>query len=96
MFGTARFASNDSRPEILVPDEAISSDQSTKFVYVVDDSNKVERRLVEVGFLYNNLRVIRNGLTENDRVVINGIQKAMPGQPVTPEEGEITIARRES
>lgn len=96
MFGLARFAGNNSRPEIMIPDDAISSDQSTKFVFVVDDSNKVERRLVEIGFLHSNLRVIRRGLSENDRVIINGIQKAMPGQPVTPEEGEITIATREN
>lgn len=96
MFGQARFAGNGSRPEIMVPDEAIGSDQNLKFVLVVDDSNKVARKLVEVGFMHKNLRVIRSGLSETDRVIINGIQKAMPGQPVTPEEGEITIASKEN
>lgn len=95
MFGIARFADNDSLPQLLIPDEAIGSDQSNKFVLVVDDSNKVQRRLVDVGFLYNNLRVIRGGLSETDRVIIKGIQKARPGQPVTAQKGAIAFVKEE-
>lgn len=95
MFGVARFAENNSLPQLLIPDEAIGSDQSNKFVLVVDDSNKVQRKLVDIGFLYNNLRVIHRGLSDTDRVIIKGIQKARPGQPVTVQKGEIAFVREE-
>ena len=74
---------------VLVPDAAIGNDQARRFVYVVGGNNVAERRYVVPGRLHGNLRVIREGLNPGDRVVINGIQRVRPGEPVTPVPGTI-------
>jgi RND family efflux transporter MFP subunit len=76
---------------ILVSEQAIGTQQGQKYVLVVDDANKVDFRPVRLGPLQSDgLRVIRAGLNPEERVVINGIQRARPGLPVTPEPGEMT------
>jgi RND family efflux transporter MFP subunit len=72
-------------PALLVPDIAIGSDQGGRYVLVVDAENVVEQRNVEAGQLVGNLRVIDSGLTKDDRVVVGGIMRAIPGQKVDPD-----------
>jgi RND family efflux transporter MFP subunit len=72
-------------PSLLVSDVAIGSDQSGRYVLVVNKDNIVEQRKVEPGQLVGELRVIEKGLTKDDRVVIGGIMRAIPGQKVEPE-----------
>lgn len=74
---------------LLVPDSAIASDQSRKIVFTVADDGTVGTKLVELGPIVEGLRVIRSGLAPADRIVIDGLQRARPGQKVTPEPGEI-------
>jgi membrane fusion protein, multidrug efflux system len=74
---------------LLVPDSAIASDQSRKIVFTVADDGTVGTKLVELGPIVEGLRVIRAGLAPADRIVIDGLQRARPGQKVTPEPGEI-------
>ncbi|MGI9386532.1 MAG: efflux RND transporter periplasmic adaptor subunit, partial [Methyloligellaceae bacterium] len=81
---------------LLVPDTAIASDQAKKIVFIVGDDGTVSQKTVTLGPIVEGLRVIRSGLRAKDRVVINGIQRARPGQKVTPQEGKIeaqTLAR---
>ena len=61
-------------------------------VYVVDGKGTVIARPVQLGPLYGNLRVVRSGLSRQDRVIINGIQRARPGQKVKPQPGRIPPA----
>lgn len=90
MFGRARLLGSGEYQALLVPDAAIGTDQSQKFVYVVDDDNQVEMRFVQLGPLQDNdLRVIRDGLDETDRVVIGGIQRVRAGSPVNAQDGAI-------
>lgn len=96
MFGRARFAVNGSEEQLLIPDAAIGSDQSQKYVLVVNDSSMVERKTVEVGSLHNEFRVIHSGLKKTDQVIINGLQKARPGQPVSVSHGDLAFAGKES
>ena len=77
---------------LLIPDTAILSDQARKVVLVVDDSGTVGTRVVTLGPMSDGLRVIRSGLTAADRIIIQGLQRARPGQPVTAEEGTIAAA----
>jgi RND family efflux transporter MFP subunit len=70
---------------ILVPDVALGSDQSGRYVLVVGKDNVVEQRTVEVGQLDGPLRVIVKGLNAGDRVVVNGLLRAIPGQKVDPQ-----------
>ena len=74
---------------LLVPDSAIASDQSRKIVFTVADDGTVGVKLVELGPIVDGLRVIRSGLAASDRIVIDGLPRARPGQKVTPQDGEI-------
>ena len=74
---------------LLVPDSAISSDQSRKIMFTVADDGTVGVKLVELGPIVDGLRVIRSGLAATDRIVIDGLQRARPGQKVKPEDGAI-------
>jgi multidrug efflux system membrane fusion protein len=62
---------------------------------VVDSEGTVAAREVELGPLVDGLRVIRGGITAQDRVVIQGVQMAIPGQKVTPQAGTIAAAPRD-
>jgi RND family efflux transporter MFP subunit len=73
-------------PALLVPQEAIGYDQRGSYVLVVNEENVVQRVSVRTGTLVNHLRVVEEGLTEKDWVVIKGVQKATPGRRVTPEK----------
>ena len=74
---------------LLIPDSAIASDQSRKIVFTVADDGTVGTKLIEPGPIVEGLRVIRSGLAPTDRIVIDGLQRARPGQKVTPEDGKI-------
>jgi RND family efflux transporter MFP subunit len=63
---------------LLVPEPAVGTDQGQKFLYVLDDDNKVAYRRVQVGKLHDGLRVIAEGLKPNERVVVVGLQRVRP------------------
>ena len=73
------------QPALLVPDIALGSDQGGRYVLVVNKDNIVEQRRVEPGPLQGELRVIEKGVTKDDRVVVGGIMRAIPGQKVDAE-----------
>jgi RND family efflux transporter MFP subunit len=81
------------RPALLVPDIAIGSDQAGRYVLVVNKNNVVEQRKVEPSQLVGDLRVIDDGLTKDDRVVIGGIMQAIPGQKVDPVPATVAAAK---
>lgn len=71
---------------LLVPEVAMLFDQSGRFVYVVNDQNVVEMRRIEVADVIEGFRKVRSGLTTDDRVIVNGIQRVHPTAVVAPEE----------
>ena len=73
---------------LLVPDEALGADQGGRYLLVVDDQNKVHKRTVTVGPLQDDQRVILAGIKAEDRVVVQGVQRARPGIKVTPREAQ--------
>jgi len=73
------------QPALLVPDVALGSDQGGRYVLVVNKDSMVEQRRVETGPLRGELRVIEKGVTKDDRVVVGGIMRAIPGQKVDAE-----------
>jgi RND family efflux transporter MFP subunit len=78
---------------LLVPDSAIASDQSRKIVFTVAADGTVGTKLIDIGPIVEGLRVVRSGLAPTDRIVIDGLQRARPGQKVKPEDGKIeTVA----
>ena len=80
-----------AEPALLVPDVALGSDQSGRYVLVVNKDGIVEQRKVEPGQLVGNLRVIEKGLTKDDRVIVGGMH-AIPGQKVDAELGSAPAA----
>jgi RND family efflux transporter MFP subunit len=70
---------------LLLPDTAITNDQSRKVVFVVNKDDVVEMRPVTLGPLDDGLRVVREGLKKDDRVVVDGLQRARVGAKVTPQ-----------
>lgn len=89
LFARVRIAGSAKYPAVLIPDEAIGTDQANKYVLVVGEDNGVSRRNVALGPMYNGLRVIRDGVKDGEWLVVKGIQRARPGQKVTPERTEI-------
>ncbi|WP_274628075.1 efflux RND transporter periplasmic adaptor subunit [Arvimicrobium flavum] len=77
---------------LLVPDRAIGSDQSGRYVLVAGKDDVVEQRTVEIGQLVGNLRVIMSGIKEDDRVVISGLLTAVPGQKIEPQTKTLETA----
>jgi RND family efflux transporter MFP subunit len=77
------------RPAFLVPQEAIGYDQRGSYVLVVNENNLVQRLSVKTGALVDHFRVVEEGLKRKEWVVVKGIQKAVPGRPVTPERQEL-------
>lgn len=90
LFGRMRLATGGTRTALLVPDTAITTDQTRKQVLVVSKDGTVAARTVELGPQVGGLRVIETGLKPDDQVVIKGVQMAMPGQKVRPQAGRIT------
>lgn len=93
MFGHMRLEGSRPYMALLVPDSAIVTDAARRVVYVVDAKGTVTARPVQLGPLNGTLRVIRSGLGPNERVIIDGIQRAQPGQKVAPKQGRITADR---
>lgn len=75
----------DEKPALLVPDVAVGSDQGGRYVLVVNADNVVEQRKVRPGFQVGELRVIEDGLKAEDRVVVDGLLRAVPGQKIDPK-----------
>src|SRR3981081_2275224 len=84
-FGRVRLIGSSPYEALLLPDTAVATDQSRKIVFVVKDDNTVEAKAVTLGPLDEGLRVIREGLKPEDRVIVNGLQRARVGAKVTPQ-----------
>jgi len=85
LFARVKLLGHNSYRAVLVDDRAIGTDQSQKFVYVIDAQNKVTYRPVAVGRLNDGLRIVEKGLQPGETVVVNGLQRVRPGVVVAPE-----------
>ena len=85
-FVRVRIASRRQQPALLVPNVALGSDQGGPYVLVVNHDNVVEQRKVDAGQVIGDLRVIESGLGKDDRVIIGGIMRAIPGEKVDAEQ----------
>jgi multidrug efflux system membrane fusion protein len=85
MFVSVRMGSGMIDDALLVPESAISNDQSKRFVFVVGDGNKAEYRSVALGPQVDGNRVVLTGLKAGDRVILDHLQRLVPGAPVVPQ-----------
>jgi RND family efflux transporter MFP subunit len=79
---------------VLVPERALATDQSIKFVYVVGSDNKAERRNVELGNARGEMRIVKSGLAAGESVIVKGLQRVKPGQIVETDKAEPTAPAR--
>lgn len=86
LFGRVKYQTQPAYEALVLPDEAITLDQTRRLVMTVKDDGTVEPKEVKVGPRIGTLRVITSGLSETDRVIVNGLMRARPGAKVAPEE----------
>jgi membrane fusion protein, multidrug efflux system len=84
LFVRLRLPGHQQTRGVLIDDRAVGTDLDKRFVYVVNAEQKIEYRAVTLGPIVDDLRVVRSGLANGDRVVVNGTQRVRPGAKVTP------------
>ena len=85
LFARVQVAGGNAQNALLILDRAVGTDQSRKFVFVVDKAGKAEYRAVTLGPVVDGLRVVRSGLKPGEKVVVNGLQRVRPGAPITAQ-----------
>jgi RND family efflux transporter MFP subunit len=91
-FGRVRIIAPAAAPSVLIPEVAVAADQTHRYVLVLNQQNVVQYQAVELGpRTGDGLRIVRTGLEGDERVIINGIQRAFPGSTVSPQPGEVTL-----
>lgn len=85
MYGKARLVGSAEHKAMMVPDEIIGTNQSIRFIYTLSDDNQVVSKTVTLGPIHSNgLRVVRDGIAPDDKVIVNNLQKIRPGMAVSP------------
>jgi RND family efflux transporter MFP subunit len=93
LFCRVRVAIGPPQEMLMVSDRALGTEQGQKYVLVVDDKNVIQYKPVKIGQVDAGLRVILEGLTESDRVIVNGLQRVRPGLTVSPVLGPMPVER---
>jgi RND family efflux transporter MFP subunit len=93
MFVRVRAPLGTQPKALLVPDAALGTDQGGRYLLTVGKDDVVAQHAVEIGPLHGKLRVIEKGISPDDRIVVGGIQRAVPGQKVAPREGTAATAQ---
>ena len=89
LFGRMRLIGSGAYQGMLIPEDAVVTDQTRKVALVVAPDGTVVPRVLQLGPLVDGLRVVRSGLKPDDRIIIEGVQRARPGTKVTPKPGTI-------
>ncbi|HEY6530193.1 MAG TPA: efflux RND transporter periplasmic adaptor subunit [Cellvibrionaceae bacterium] len=94
MFAQIRLGSAQELPALLIPDKAIGTNQSKKFVMVVDEKNTANYREVTLGDYYDGQRVVLAGLNQGERIISNGLSKVRPNTQVNPTPATAAVAQQ--
>ena len=86
LFARLKLVGSGTFKAVLINDKAVGTDQSKKFVLVVGPDNKATYREVKLGPIIDGLRVVKQGLKASETIVVNGLQRVRPGDPVTPQQ----------
>ena len=92
LFARIRVNASAARPVVLTPDRAVGTDQNRKFVWVVGADNLPQPRPVTLGALVDGMRVLESGVKPGESIVVGGLQRVRPGQPVAPNK--LTVDER--
>jgi multidrug efflux system membrane fusion protein len=93
LFGTVRVAGSPPHRGVLIPDEAIGTDQDRRIVWAVADDGSVAPKVIRPGPKIDGYRLVREGLTGDETIVIAGLQRVRPGIKVTPQRQELPPTR---
>lgn len=85
LFCRVRLPVSETRQALLISERAIGSDQGKKFAFIVDKDNRVRQRPIQVGPAEGGMRVVEEGLSKTDRVIVNGIQRVRDGIVCDPQ-----------
>lgn len=85
LFARLKLAGAEKAKTILITDRAVGTDQNKKFALVVGADGKVQYREIKLGASADGLRIVESGLAAGDKIVVDGLQRARPGMPVSPE-----------
>ena len=85
LYARLKLVGSSTYPATLIKDEAVGTDLGKKFVLVLDQNNAVQYRAIELGPKLEGLRIVRSGLARGEQIVVNGLQHAMPGATVDPQ-----------
>lgn len=85
LFARIKLVGSDSYQGILIDEKAIGTDLNNKYVLLVNAENQLEYRAVMLGEKVNGLRIVREGLSANDKIVVNGLQRVMPNIQIAPK-----------
>ncbi|MBB4291519.1 RND family efflux transporter MFP subunit [Rhizobium leguminosarum] len=96
LFGRAQIEASNTYRAVLVPDEAIGSDQNQRVVYVVGEDGTVTTKPVRPGPRLFGYRAIREGLNGDENLIVNGLMRARPGSKVTPEMTTLPAERSDA
>jgi membrane fusion protein, multidrug efflux system len=96
VFVKIRMPGSAKHAAVLVPDRAVQTDQSDRFVLVVGEGNIIKSQRVTLGRRHDGLRIVTGGLTKADSIVVEGIQRARVGSPVTPDQTVIKLASEQA
>ena len=94
LFGRLRMPGSQPYMAVLIPDEAIATDQNRRLVFVVGEDKKAVPRPVQIGPRVDGYRVVREGLTGHDTVIVNGLARVRPGTVVEPKLTSLPPARQ--
>jgi RND family efflux transporter MFP subunit len=85
LFARVKLLGSSQHEAVLINDSAVGTDQTLRYVLVVDKANKVEFRPVQLGPVVDGLRVVQSGLSPGEVIVVNGLQRVRPGAQVQPQ-----------
>ena len=88
MFGRLQLKGSGEYQAVMVPDTAVQTDQSEKFVWIADDNNVAKPVTVTLGPIVEGLRVVRSGLDGDERLIVSGTQFVQANNPVVPQEAD--------
>jgi RND family efflux transporter MFP subunit len=92
MFGRLRLATNDAADAVLIPDYAVGSDQTRKYVWTVNADNEVSRRIVVLGERHLGQRIVESGLAAGERIVVSGLHMIADGIKIDPIDAPVDVA----
>jgi hypothetical protein len=89
MFARVQVSAAPAKEALLLPDAAIGTEQVRKFVLIVDAANVARAKYVTLGPVVDGLRVIAQGVTSDDNIIVNGLMRARPGAKVAPQPSSL-------